>query len=345
MPESEDRPLAPSRRRRQLARERGFAPHSPELTAAVGLLVGVILLGAWGGDLARDFTGLLRSAGDGAAPADAQALAARVREAAFGVLVPLGAILGGVLVAVVAAHQAQVGGLWAPARLAPDAGRLWNAGTEAEPGAWVLRGLESVARIGVLLAVAAGTLGARAPDLARLGALETPDLLRASAAIARDLALALAVAWVVLGLIDFGLRWRAFEQRLRMTPEEHREEQKAIDGDPALRSRRLQIARSWLRDPGELLAGAALVVTGPAGLTVLLAGSPPPGRVGVRTIARGVAASTLRHAAERAGVPVVRAERLARWFAGSRIGRPALPPTLAAELAAAWPRAPRRGAG
>ena len=49
---SEDRTQPASKRRRQLAREQGQAAHSPELTAAAGWLVAVLLLGFWGGDLA-----------------------------------------------------------------------------------------------------------------------------------------------------------------------------------------------------------------------------------------------------------------------------------------------------
>jgi flagellar biosynthetic protein FlhB len=149
----------------------------------------------------------------------------------------------------------------------------------------------------------------------------------------------LAVAGVAVGLADYAVKYRRFEEHLRLTPDEQREEQKAIDGDPSVRSRRVQLARSWLRDPGEVLAGAGLVVTGVGGLSVLLAGSPPPGRITVRTISRGVAASRLRHAAERAGVPVVRAPELARWFAAGRAQRATLPPELASALAAHWPRA------
>src|SRR5262249_25572533 len=112
-----------------------------------------------------------------------------------------------------------------------------------------------------------------------LGQLEMPALLKASGYLVFVTMLAMAVSSVAMGLCDFWMRYRRFEHMLRTTPDEQREEQKAIDGDPAIRSRRVQLARDWLRDPGELIAGTSLVLTGSAGLSVLLAGSPPPGRV------------------------------------------------------------------
>ena len=45
---SEDRTQPPSKRRRQMARQHGQAAHSPELTAAVGWLAAVVLLGFCG---------------------------------------------------------------------------------------------------------------------------------------------------------------------------------------------------------------------------------------------------------------------------------------------------------
>ena len=59
---SEDRTQPPSKRRRQLAREQGQAAHSPELTAAGGWLVAVLLLGFRGGELVQGLTGLMRGA-------------------------------------------------------------------------------------------------------------------------------------------------------------------------------------------------------------------------------------------------------------------------------------------
>ena len=56
---SDERTQPPSKRRRQLAREQGQVAHSPELTAAAGWLVAVVVLGMVGEDLTRGLTKLV----------------------------------------------------------------------------------------------------------------------------------------------------------------------------------------------------------------------------------------------------------------------------------------------
>ena len=107
----------PSKRRRQLAREQGQAAHSPELTAAAGWLVAVLLLGIWGGDLARGLIALAHGSVSGGpvVGVDPAGFVAQIRGMVLAVAVPLGLILAGFTVGAVAAHQIQVQGLWAPA--------------------------------------------------------------------------------------------------------------------------------------------------------------------------------------------------------------------------------------
>ncbi|GIW86020.1 MAG: hypothetical protein KatS3mg108_0344 [Isosphaeraceae bacterium] len=328
MSDAQERTPTPSPQRRQWARQAGLAPHSPELTSALALLAGVVLAAIGGKALLGGFIGLVRAGCQGQIePAQIAALA-----------LPALGILLGVWTTLVIAHLFQTGGLWAPAALRPD----WSRLTPPSAGGNARRLATSLLR-GLWLATAAAAVLLPLAD--RAGSLtEQPParLLEAASELIRELLLLLAAAWVAFGLLDYAWRRRAFETQLRPTPQEQREEQRAIDGDPAIRSRRHQLARAWLRDPGELRAGAALVVTGPQGLSVLISGGPPPAPVGVRTIARGIAASTLRHAAERAGLPVIRAPELAVWFAQARLGRPPLPPHLAEQLQRIWPHLSQR---
>ena len=112
-----------------------------------------------------------------------------------------------------------------------------------------------------------------------------------------------------------------------------------MEGDPALRARRRQLARSWRGDPAEALAGASLLLTGPSGLTVVLGGGPPPQRVSVRSILSGAAGTRLRLTAATRNLPVVDAADLSLRLA--RRLPPSLTPTPEhlAELASLWPAA------
>jgi flagellar biosynthetic protein FlhB len=343
MSEAEDRTQPASPQRRQMARERGVVARSPELTAAAGLIAAGLLLGAFGDDLARGLLGLLRAPLLAADPlagmADPAAAVATLRSAARAVAVPLLALLGGAAAVMAAVHQVQVGGLWAPALLAPDPARLLGGAAGADVVAQAGRGAWASVKSAVLAGAAVLLLRARWAELAALASLDAAALATAGAGVLRSLLLTLGAVALALGAVDYLLCWNRVEALLRLTPDEYREDLRAADGDPGLRSRRRKIARRWREDDAAVLPGAALVLEGPGGLAVLVAGSPPPGRVEVRQVARGPGAKALLREASRVGVPARHLPAVAVALAALRANRGGpLAPDLAAQLAAAWPR-------
>ena len=335
---ADDRTREPSKRRRQEARERGQAVHSPELTGAAGFLAASAALAVWGDGLAARLVALVRRPLTDAPvlSADVLEVVSRFRAETLGVAGPLGAILFAFAAAAFAAHQGQVLGLFAPGLLAPDPRRLWKLGQDPGLGSRATRGLWVLAKATIVVAAAAWVLRADWLDLQRLGGMSVASIARAAGASLGHVTLVLAAATLALGLVDFWLQHRRFDAMLRLTPEEQREDLRAMEGDPALRAQRRRIARSWRGDSPELLAGASLVLTGPAGLTVVLAGGPPPRRVLVRSIVSGPPGERLRQAAGTSGVTMVSAPALARRFAERR--PPSLPPTpeLVADLVSLW---------
>lgn len=343
---SDERTQAPSRRRRQQAREAGRVAHSPELTAAAGLLAAAVLLGYWGDDLARGLIDLVRSPFLLATPGfagpeglTAAAVSATIRGAAIRVVGPLLGMVAGVIVVMVGVHLLQSGFLWAPALITPDPTRLLGGiAVAADPVAAVGRGTWAIAKACVLVAVSGWVLLGDLPALARLAALEPTALAASVGGITRSLLVTLGAALGALGVIDYALRWRRLEAALRQTPEEGRQELHETEGDPALRGRRRTLARSWRHDPADVLPGAVVLLNGPPGLAVLLGGGPPPSRpISVRRIARGRDAFALRRAAASAGLPIVEAPDLAAFLARGPSTAGNLPPDLATRLAAIWP--------
>ena len=341
---SEDRTQEPSTRRRLLARERGQVARSPELTGAVALLTASALLWVWGDSL---FTGLvatirapwLGDLGVAAPGADPVNLVARLSGALGSVLYPTLGILGGSVAAAVLAHQAQVGGLCNPGLLAPDLTRLWHLALDDEGGegwfARASRGGWSLAKALVVVAVASLVIQTHLTDFYRLSHADAPAMAHAVGGMIRSTALTLAVAVAVLGLIDYALQRRRFEAMLRMTTDEHREDLRSADGDPALRARRRHLAKSLTGDAPELLKGAALTITGPSDLAIVLAGGPPPRKVSIRSSAHGTAGQKLRQAATAHNLPAVEAPTLA--LALAQLRTPAIPPELLPMLREAWP--------
>ncbi len=244
----------------------------------------------------------------------------------------------GLVAAGVAAHQAQVGLLWAPALMAPDVARLWGGGGGRGLAARAGRGAWTIAKGVVVLAVAAWAIRSRADDLAGLGTLDTPALARAWAGVVRGLLGTLAASALGLGLVDYAMQRQRFAAMLRLTPEQSREDQKAMDGDPSLRGRRSRLARAWRGDAPELLAGASLAVVGAKGLIVVLAGGPPPGKVSVRSAADGATGAKLRRTAEQGKIATVERADLARQLArlASKPNQ-TITPEILADLAAVWP--------
>jgi flagellar biosynthetic protein FlhB len=339
---SEDRTQPPSTRRRQLAREQGQAVHSPELTAAAGWLVALALLGLWGGDLARGLVGIVREplAGTPTLATGPIDVVARVRGQAMAVAVPLVVIVAGFGAGAIAAHQLQVRGLWATALIAPDPARLWIFGREGSVAAGFERMAWAAIKGVVLAAVSIWAVRAEWNAIARLSAVETSALAGAAAELVFKPALVVGAVMMVLGMADYGLRYMRFEAMLRTTPQEQREDHRVTEGDLSLRSKRRRLAREWRGDAPELLAGASLVVRGKDGLTVVLAGGPPPRRVTVRNVAQGKTGLRLERAIAAAKLPAVEAPglaiRLARQAAAGSTGSFELAADLLTELAAIW---------
>jgi flagellar biosynthetic protein FlhB len=336
---SEDRTQAPSKLKRQEARALGHVARSAELTAAISLLAAVTLVGAWGGELAESLKALIREPLTSSPPltADPMMLAGWLRSAAGRIAIPVGAILGGIVVTAIGAHQIQVGGLWVPGLIAPNVGRLWSGSPGAQFLERAMRGVWSLAKAALVVAVAGWLLQSRHGAFNQLGHFETTRLARDGGSLLRDIAGTLAFAVLAIGLADYVLAWWRFESYLRMTPQEQRDELRALDGDPALRARRRRIALSWRRDPSEILSGASLLVSAPGGLAVLISGGPPPNRITVRNVARGASASILKRDAERARVPTVVSALVARHLAQGRLVGTSLPAHITSELISIWP--------
>ena len=250
---------------------------------------------------------------------------------------PLGSILLGFVAGALAAHQLQVRGLWAPALLAPDLSRLWTLSSgpglavRAERVGW------SMAKAAVLVVASAWTIRAGWTDVLSLGGLEGPAWRKAPARSCSILPgcwrqSCWCSGWLTMRC-DIGESSRCCARRR----EEQREDRRVIEGDPAARAQRRRISREFRAHSPDLLTGASLILSGTAGLTLVLGGGPPPRRVTIRTAVKGHAGTRLRRSAAASEIPVVDAPDLARRLARRPSSRSPLAAELIAELAAIWP--------
>jgi flagellar biosynthetic protein FlhB len=220
-------------------------------------------------------------------------------------------MLGGILSSVL-----QVGFLWLPDRLSPDISRI-------SPLAGLKRifSLSGTARLGfglvkvlIVSVVAVAVLWSRWDDVLRSTGLDTPQFAKFLVDISLSTVLWIGAVLLLLAILDYGLqRWK-YEQDLRMTHQEVREEMKNVQGDPQIVSRRRAIQRQMvLNRISSSVPKADVVVTNPTELAVAIQYNPEEMAAPV-VVAKGagVLAQRIRRLALENNIPVVERKPLAQ---------------------------------
>lgn len=304
--------------RRQEAREKGQVAFSQDLGSAALLMLGAFLLMMMGGAVIEFCAKLMRQQlGEVAELHASQGTMMgewlRIATSLSIVLLPiLGLImLGGILSSVL-----QVGFLWLPDRLAPDISRINPAS-----GLKRIFSLSGTARLGfglvkvlVVSAVAVAVLWMRWDEVLRSSSLEAGPLAKFLIGISLNIVLWIALALLILAILDYGLqRWK-YEQDLRMTHQEIRDEMKNVQGDPQIVARRRAIHRQMvLNRISSSVPKADVVVTNPTELAVAIQYDPQEMAAPV-VVAKGagVLAQRIRRLALENNIPVVERKPLAQ---------------------------------
>jgi len=230
------------------------------------------------------------------------------------------------LVAVIA-NVAQIGFHWLPDKLNFDFtrldpikgfGRIFSMQS-------VVRLLMGIGKIVICAVVAWYAVEASIGDILNLSENETQQIASFLVWILLMIGLKVAVALVIIALIDLMYqRWKHM-QDLRMTDQEIRDEMKNMIGDPQIISKRRQIQREMAtKQRVQGTSDADVVVTNPTHYAVAI-------KFDARTmdepvvVAKGadVLAFQIRKIAAEHGIPVVERKELARnLFAMIEIGKP-----------------------
>jgi flagellar biosynthetic protein FlhB len=315
--------------RRQEAREKGQVAFSHDLGSAVMLLLGTFLLMMLGGRMLK-FSIALMQHQLGHTPelvASQEDFLHEWVRIALQLSIVLLPILGLLMLGGVMASVFQVGLLWVPDKLSPDLSRL-------SPLAGLKRifSLAGTLRLGfgllkVLLVtiVSASVVWMRWDDVMRAGALGIPEYGEFLIDISLDTVLWAAVALVILAAFDYAAqRWK-FEQDLRMTHQEVREEMRNMQGDPQIVARRRAIQRQMvLNRISSSVPKANVIVTNPTELAVAIQYSPEEMAAPV-VVAKGagVIAQRIRKLALENNIPVVERKPLAQLlYKDVDIGKP-----------------------
>jgi flagellar biosynthesis protein FlhB len=327
-----ERTEKPTPKHRKEMREKGTVARSAEVGSWASLLVVVALLPWLGGMAANRISGFMQSTtqamGHPAVGTAVGVLGQGLATAALAAL-PILVVAGGVATAIA---FGQVGLRFTPkalrfqvSRLSPKAGlsRLLSA-----QGLWTLG--KTLGKMAALAVVAALVLRQLIHSVLGASTLPLATTLSATSSTVVALMRDVGVLALVIAAGDYAFQRRSYQQNLRMTKQEVKDERRQSDGSPELRRALRRKARRLSRmHMMAAVASAEVVVANPTHVAVALAYDRRKDRA-PRVVAKGadIVAAEIRDRARQHGVPVVVHPPLARSLHASCEIDDIVPPQL-----------------
>jgi flagellar biosynthetic protein FlhB len=324
-----DKTEEPTERKRQDVRERGSVAKSQDLTTAAGVLAAAAAMSMCGSDVVSNLKELLRNSLSVPAWTDLDLPdVLRIAWTHAGLFVRCtGPWLAIMLVAGVIVNVAQVGLFLTPKSLQPDPQRINPVSGFGRVFSMqgIVRMLAALLKLIVCVLIASGFILSNLPKT--LFSVETS--VEAAAGLTGELAIALAfrlaIALVVLAVAEYGFQLWKFEQELKMTRQELRDEMRNMEGDPMIRQRRREAHRK-LAQAKQLqdVRTADAIVTNPTHYAVAIKYDSKRMAAPI-VVAKGVdgVAERIRHVAVQSRVPIIEKPDLARaLYRDVKVGYP-----------------------
>ncbi len=307
--------------RKKKAKEKGDSVHSRELLSAMAMLGGIVMLGAMSNGFVADWGKVyqesLRSATTNVSGLNGQSgeqlFNVAVRRILMPALLPVGFVMAASFAGALVSGVAQSGGV----QFYPSAVELKFSKLNPVTNLGNLFSLRSATRLVKSLVPAAVmvVLGWGA-----LKALMIPmpvmSLLRLPATFSTAYGLALDAAWVTLvwSALDYAIEWRSWNQRLKMSKQELREEMRDAMGNPQIKAKIRQAQRAMSKRKVKAdISRASVVITNPTHYAVALEFSfETMSAPTVLAKGRDLLAAEIREEARWAGVPIIENPPLAR---------------------------------
>jgi flagellar biosynthesis protein FlhB len=307
--------------RKKKAKEKGDSVHSRELLSAMAMLGGVVMLGAisngfvanWGKVYQESLRSATTSASDLNGQNGEQVFNVAVRRILVPSLLPVGFVMAASFAGALVSGVAQSGGV----QIYPNAVEFKFSKLNPVTNLGNLFSLRSTTRLVKSLVPAAVmvVLGWGA-----LKALMIPmpvmSLLRLPATFSAAYGLALDAAWVTLiwSGLDYAIEWRSWNQRLKMSKQELREEMRDAMGNPQIKAKIRQAQRAMRKRKVKAdMSRASVVITNPTHYAVALEFSfETMSAPTVLAKGRDLLAAEIREEARWAGVPIIENPPLAR---------------------------------
>ena len=313
-----ERTEAATPRKLQTLREEGQVSKSVELNSAIGLLVGLFALRAFGGDGVNQLLGLVQDQLGSLSRADLtdQGLADLGSAAVWIFLAVSAPLLIAMPLAGVISCVGQVGFLVSGKAAAPQFNRvnplsgfkrLFSMHTAVDLA-------KTLIKVGIVGWLTWRTYIESYPTLMALANADLPAGVQTLVGVGVRLGFTVAGAFLVLAVVDFAYQRWEFLRNAKMSKQELKEEHKSTEGNPEIkmairrRQRRMAMSRMMQNVPT-----ADVVVTNPTHFAVALSyrademGAP-------KVVAKGadLIAARIKEIAAKNGVPVVENKPLAR---------------------------------
>jgi flagellar biosynthesis protein FlhB len=319
MPDKGTEQATPQRKKK--AREQGDSVHSRELLSAMAMLGGVMMLGAlsngfvsrWG----KVYVESLRSATAHTSGLDGQGgqqlLIGAVQRILIPELLPVGLVMAAAFTGALVSGVAQSGGV----QVHPKAVEFKFSKLNPVTNLGNLFSLRSATRLVKSLVPAAVMVVLGWGVLKSLMVpMPVMSLLRLPATFSAAYGLALDAAWVTLAWsgLDYVIEWRSWNQRLKMSKQEMREEMRDAMGNPQIKAKVRQIQRAMRKRKVKAdMSRASVVITNPTHYAVALEFSfETMSAPTVLAKGRDLLAAEIREEARWAGIPIIENPPLAR---------------------------------
>lgn len=306
-------------KRREDARRKGQVAQSRELQSVVVLAAALAALASPVGEGIVEAL-LLTMSGAFTAVASPPSTTGDFHAALLAPLAAVGVAMVPVLIAILffgaGAQVAQSGPLWSPQALAPKLERisLVQGFKRFVSVDRLFELVKALIKVGVVAAVAVFVLQDDVRLVVGLAGADLGSGIQVTFDLARQLALAIVLLLAVLAVLDLAYqRWR-YEEKLKMSRQEVRDELRQREGDPNLRGRARALHRDMSRSRMiAAVADAHVVVTNPTHYAVALRydrGSMSAPECVAK--GRGHVAARIRAAAVEHDVPIVENPPVAR---------------------------------
>ena len=307
--------------RKKKAREQGDSVHSRELLSAMAMLGGIMVLGglsngfvsSWGKVYAESLSSAMAHASGVVGQGGEQLLVSVVRRILIPALMPVGLVMVAAFTGALVSGVAQSGGV----QIHPKAVQFKFAKLNPVTNLGNLFSLRSATRLVKSLVPASVMVILGWGALKELMVpMPVMSFLRLPATFSTAYGLALDAAWVTLvwSGLDYAIEWRSWNQRLKMSKQEIREEMRDAMGNPQIKAKVRQMQRAMRKRKVKAdMSRASVVITNPTHYAVALEFSfETMSAPTVLAKGRDLLAAEIREEARWAGIPIIENPPLAR---------------------------------